>query len=126
MTTTNSKSTISFFKQANTFEDRKEESSRIKTKYSNKIPLICEKLHSSKIKVNESVKEKYLCPSDFTLAQFMHVLRKNISFSPEKALFLFINGQIKSNTRTLGELYEEECDEDGFLYVFFDEENVFG
>jgi GABA(A) receptor-associated protein len=118
--------TISLFKQTNPLENRKEESSRIRTKYSNKVPLICEKMHSSKIKLQTGYKEKYLCPCDFTLAQFMHVLRQKIEFSPEKALFLFINGQIKSNTRTLGDLYEEDCDKDGFLYVFFDEENVFG
>ena len=44
----------------------------------------------------------------------------------EKALFLFVNKQIVCNTSTLSEVYSNNKDSDGFLYIEYMEENVFG
>ncbi|CAO2624784.1 Gamma-aminobutyric acid receptor-associated protein-like 2 [Lemmus lemmus] len=63
-------------------------------------------------------KRKYLVPSDITVAQFMWLIRKRIQLPSEKAIFL--------SSLTMGQLYEKEKDEDGFLYVAYSGEDTFG
>ena len=62
------------FKERFSFDFRKEESIKIRTKYPNKIPVVCEKLYSSDPDIN---KVKYLLPIEVTLAYFMFLIRKN-------------------------------------------------
>ena len=65
------------FKEKFSFEKRKEESARIKTKYPDRIPIIVEKNKDSDIE--DIDKEKYLVPNDLTLGQFIFVIRKRMS-----------------------------------------------
>lgn len=70
-------------------EKRKAEADRIRTKYPDRIPVICEKVDKSDIATID--KKKYLVPSDLTVGQFVYVIRKRIKLSPEKAIFIFVN-----------------------------------
>ena len=74
------------FKKKYSLEKRKEESKKILNKYPEKIPIIVEKDKKSKIK--DIDKNKYLVPEDLTMAQFLYVVRKRITLSPEEALYL--------------------------------------
>ncbi|XP_032743430.1 gamma-aminobutyric acid receptor-associated protein-like 2 [Rattus rattus] len=71
-------------------------------------------------------KRKYLVPSDITVAQFMWIIRKRIQLPSEKAIFLFVDKTVPQSSLTMGQLYEKEKDEDGFLYVAYSGENTFG
>jgi len=51
---------------------------------------------------------------------------KKLRLPQEKALFLFINNKIVSSTKMIGEIYEKNKHSDGFLYVSYSYENVFG
>jgi GABA(A) receptor-associated protein len=56
----------------------------------------------------------------------MYVIRKRINLRPEEGLFLFINNQIITYTSIIGHIYEYSKDPDGFLYVYYAKENIFG
>lgn len=70
-------------------EKRKAEADRIRQKYPDRIPVICEKVAKSDIPTID--KKKYLVPADLTVGQFVYVIRKRIKLSSEKAIFMFVN-----------------------------------
>eukprot|EP00981_Chlorochromonas_danica_P009110 scaffold2505_cov152-Ochromonas_danica.AAC.3 len=71
-------------------------------------------------------KKKYLVPADLTCGQFIYVIRKRLKLPSEKALFLFVNGSIPPTSAMLNAIYDQHKDKDGFLYMCYSEENVFG
>ena len=112
--------------------------------------MICEKADRSDIP--DIDKKKYLVPADLTVGQFVYVIRKRIKLSPEKAIFIFINNvlpptgtackmmssycMLLSNLQMvcvyicsaalMSNIYEEQKDVDGFLYITYSGENTFG
>ena len=105
-------------------EKRKSEAERIRAKYPDRVPVICEKADRSDIP--EIDKKKYLVPADLTVGQFHYVIRKRIKLAPEKALFLFCSNTIPPNAALMSTVYEEQKDEDGFLYLQYSGESTFG
>jgi GABA(A) receptor-associated protein len=65
-------------------------------------------------------------PADLTVGQFHYVIRKRIKLAPEKALFLFCSNSIPPNAALMSTVYEEQKDEDGFLYIQYSGESTFG
>ena len=114
------------FKDKHSFEDRKEEATRIINKYPERIPIICEKCDKKNISVPILDKTKYLVPFDLTVGQFMFVLRKRMKLPSEQAIFLFVDGIIPSSNALVQDLYHQHRDLDGFLYVGYSGENTFG
>mmetsp|Transcript_15727 Transcript_15727/g.22917 ORF Transcript_15727/g.22917 Transcript_15727/m.22917 type:complete len:139 (-) Transcript_15727:233-649(-) len=112
------------FKEEHPLEKRKSEAERIRSKYPDRVPVICEKADRSEIP--DIDKKKYLVPSDLTVGQFHYVIRKRIKLAPEKALFLFCANSIPPNAALMSTVYEEQKDEDGFLYVQYSGESTFG
>lgn len=86
--------------------------------------MICEKADRSDIP--DIDKKKYLVPADLTVGQFVYVIRKRIKLSPEKAIFIFINNVLPPTAALMSSIYEEQKDEDGFLYITYSGENTFG
>ncbi|XP_074566938.1 autophagy-related protein 8f-like [Curcuma longa] len=114
----------SSYKQQHDLEKRKAESMRINEKYPGRVPVIVEKAERSDVPNID--KKKYLVPVDTTLGQFVHVIRKRINLSAEKAIFMFVDNVLPQIGTLMGHLYEEKKDEDGFLYVVYSGENTFG
>ncbi|KAI9222882.1 putative ATG8-essential for autophagy [Blastocladiella britannica] len=113
------------FKDEHTFDKRKQEADRIRLKYPDRIPVICEKAEKSDIAIID--KKKYLVPADLTVGQFVYVIRKRIKLSPEKALFIFVNnGTLPPSAALMSLIYDQYRDEDGFLYITYSGENTFG
>ena len=112
------------YRTTRTFEERIEESSRMRAKYPDRIPVICQKTPHSTL--SALYKSKYLVPKELTSAQFLYVIRKRLQLTSEKALFIFIEGIMPSSNFTFDELYETYKNTDGFLYISYAEENVFG
>ena len=114
------------FKYEYTFEQRLEESLRVLQKYPDRIPVICEKNKKSSKNCPNIDKIKYLVPKDLTMGQFLYVIRKRLNFPPEKAIFLFVGNLITPSTASVNEIYNNYKDKDGFLYITYSLENVFG
>ena len=105
---------------------RRQESSKIREKYPDRVPIICEKDPSSKI--GDIDKNKYLVPNDLTVSQFSFIIRKRLALQKSSALFLLVNGKYSIQGEvTLSEIYEKYKDsEDGFLYIIYAAEVVYG
>ena len=63
-------------------DKRSAEAARIREKYPDRIPVICEKDPRSDIPPVD--KRKYLIPMDLTVGQFVYVIRKRISIPSDK------------------------------------------
>jgi GABA(A) receptor-associated protein len=113
------------FQKNNTFDKRQSESLRIKSKYPDRIPIICEVVEKYKDIVLD--KNKYLVPGDITVGQFVYIIRKRIKLSPEKALYLFTENSILPPTSSLlCQIYKNNINQDGFLYLAISSESTFG
>ncbi|KAF8391543.1 hypothetical protein HHK36_023849 [Tetracentron sinense] len=112
-------------------ERRQAEAARIREKYPDRIPVIVEKAERSDI--SDIDKKKlvtsvllYLVPADLTVGQFVYVVRKRIKLSAEKAIFIFVKNILPPTAAMMSAIYEENKDEDGFLYMTYSGENTFG
>tara|TARA_A100001011_G_scaffold394642_1_gene487531 strand:- start:1926 stop:2345 length:420 start_codon:yes stop_codon:yes gene_type:complete len=112
------------FRTTRHFEDRFHECRKIRNKYPDRIPVICQKSRTSTL--TQLQKTKYLVPQDLTSTQFLFIIRKRLTLPSEKGVFLFVNNILASSNQTILELYENYKDPDGFLYMFYSDENVFG
>lgn len=105
-------------------EERLEQYKKITESHPNKVPVIVERAPSAD--VPEIDKNKYLVPSDLTVAQFLCLIRKRIKLSNDQALFIYVNGTLPATSAMFSTIYEEHKDKDGFLYVVYTGESSFG
>jgi len=112
------------FKEENTFEQRRDEATKIRSKYPDRIPVIVERWQGSSVPAID--KRKFLVPSDISVAQFIWIIRRRIQLPPAKALFLFVGKMLPQTSANMGQIYDEHKDEDSFLYVAYSGENTFG
>lgn len=114
------------FKSSNPFDKRLEESNRIRKKYPDRIPIVCEKSNQKDMNLPIIDKCKFLVPLNLSIGQLLIIIRNRIKLSAEKAIFLFVNDIIPPSTETINNIYENFKDPDGFLYINYASENVFG
>jgi GABA(A) receptor-associated protein len=114
------------FRLEHTAASRAAEAQRIIEKYPDRIPVICERSENSEKDLLDIDKKKYLVPSDLTVGQFVYVIRKRLKLPPEQAIYLFVNGNIPATSALMSTVYQEHADTDGFLYMTYSGENVFG
>jgi GABA(A) receptor-associated protein len=112
------------FKTRYTYEQRRGEYEKIIKKHADKIPIIIEK--NSNNTTTELDRHKFLVYRDATVGQFMYVVRKRMKLRREEALFLYMKDNILAMGSMLGEVYRDNKDEDGFLYITYTGENAFG
>jgi GABA(A) receptor-associated protein len=113
------------FKTTNSFEARAEEARRIREKFPGRIPVIVERGRRSTT-VPMLDKQKFLVPGDLNVSQFIFVIRKRLNLPSEQALFLFVGNTLPTTGMLIRELHASYADKDGFLYVTYCGENVFG
>ena len=112
------------YKNLHSKEQRVNESNRITKKYPDRVPIIVCK--SNNCTLSDIDKQKFLTPKDLTLGQFIYVIRKRIKLDSTEALFIMVNNKVLPSKSCLGEIYNKDKDEDGFLYVIYTSENTFG
>ena len=112
------------FKKTHTFEQRKKENEKIRTKYPERVPIIVEKSKSSKI--NKIDKNKFLVPNYLTVGQFLTIIRKRLKIKESDSVFLFLNNTLPCYSNSIISLYDRYKDDDGFLYMQYTEESTFG
>jgi GABA(A) receptor-associated protein len=115
----------SLYKNTVGFQERQQESNRIRNKYPDRVACIVE-IDSKLTAISDQ--KKYLVPSDLTSGQFMYVIRKRIKLGPEKAIFLHVGDKnvMPSSSTLVHSIYNEHKDPDGFLYFKVNAENTFG
>ena len=94
-------------------------------KYPDRVPIIVTRKKTPT--TPEIDKHKYLVPMDITVGQFLFVIRKRMLLSPDRALFLFIDGDLVNNSEHVGIVYERhKYKKDRCLHVVYSCENTFG
>lgn len=112
------------FKSVHPLEQRQQESKKMREQYPDRIPVIVEKGTKN---MPDIEKKKYLVPTDLTIGQFVHIVRKRIKLSPEQAVFIFVDGStLPPVSALISKVYDDHKDEDGFLYITYNGENTFG
>ena len=70
---------------------------------------------------------RYLIPTDFSFHQFIQVIRKRLNVREGVAIYIFFSkGKVHQNSKLMGQIYEANKDEDGFLYCKYASEPIFG
>ena len=66
-------------------------------------------------------------PKTFSIGEVLAVLRQRLALTREEGLVLFANEKhmIKPSSK-LEEVYAKYADQDGFLYLVYAEENIYG
>tara|TARA_Y100000389_G_scaffold204028_2_gene254592 strand:+ start:816 stop:1178 length:363 start_codon:yes stop_codon:yes gene_type:complete len=113
------------FKKNNSFGKRKINYDTIMKNYHDRIPVIVEKDKHSQY-LNDIDKNKFLVPHELTLAQFLYIIRQRCNLEPAQSLYLFCGNTLPPTSHTLGNIYNECKDDDGFLYIKYCAENTFG
>jgi len=111
------------FKERFDFSTRINQSNDIMNKYPTRIPIIFESNDKSIPKLK---RKKYLVERDFTLGSLMYIIRKHLELSPDIAIYLLIGTKLYPASELLGIIYDDNADNDGFLYINYSGESTFG
>jgi GABA(A) receptor-associated protein len=113
------------FKMQHTFEKRLDESTRLKQKHPDKVPIILEK--GGDMSLPSIDRHKFLMQRNITVGQFIFIIRSKTKLDHTQALFLIVDiNHIPSTAMTIGELFDKYADKDGFLYIIYSAQQTFG
>lgn len=107
------------------FEERFKESASVLQKYPSKVPVIVYR-SSTSLDIPDLKKNKFLVPRDFTVGQFIYLIRSNIKLPSHKSMFIFVNNSLPTTSTLISTLYQNYKDNDGFLYMVYTGESTFG
>ncbi|ETW30671.1 hypothetical protein PFTANZ_05828, partial [Plasmodium falciparum Tanzania (2000708)] len=115
------------------FENRVAETHKIRSKYPNRIPVVCERANRSNLPIIE--KKKFLVPMNMLVGEFKFILHQHINQSAygsnmklfrERTIYLFVNNIVPKTGLLMQDLYEMYKDEDGYLYMEYSCESCLG
>lgn len=109
-------------------EERRADAETIRKKYAGRIPVVVDRASSSDPKLDT---HKFLVPKDISFGNFQYIVRDRIKLEQEQAVFFFVNNSIPAAASTMAQEDEKYAkamgqDHDGFFYVTYGLENVFG
>ncbi|XP_053765353.1 microtubule-associated proteins 1A/1B light chain 3C [Panthera pardus] len=114
------------FKQRKSLATRQEEVAGIRAKFPNKIPVIVERYPREKF-LPLLDKTKFLVPQELTMTQFLSIIRSRLVLGASEAFYLLVNNKsLVSMSVTMAEVYRDYQDEDGFVYVTYASQEMFG
>jgi len=114
------------FRERKSFASRKREVDDIRMKHPNKTPVIVERYKNEK---NLPIldKTKFLVPEELTMGQLISIIRRRLTLRPDQSFFLLVNQKtVATLTSTMNEIYSGEKDEDGFVYMTYASQEMFG
>ncbi|XP_053154770.1 microtubule-associated proteins 1A/1B light chain 3C-like [Hemicordylus capensis] len=114
------------FKQRKSLATRMREADDIQNRYPNKIPVVVERYRKEKT-LPLMDRTKFLVSQDLSLSQFVFSLRTRLSLTSTQAFYLLVNNKnLPSLSLTISEIYRDNKDEDGFLYMTYASQEMFG
>lgn len=94
-------------------------------KYQTKLPIIIEK--SPECRLLPPIKNpKFIMAKTFTIAEVQTTVRAKLELPSSDGLLLLAGGQILKSGQVLEEVYAKFADQDGFLYLVYAQENIYG
>ena len=107
-----------------TINERINESRSIMLNNPNCVPIIFEKANYNQ--PLELTKSKFIVSVNITIGQLIFILHKFIKCDRYISIFIFVNGNIPPNSTMVYDVYEQNKNKDGFLYIKYTTENTFG
>jgi GABA(A) receptor-associated protein len=114
------------YQKTHTFEKRKIDATKLKAKYPNRCPIICEvaATHRKALQLDSC---KYLVPKDLTFGQFIYLVRRRIKLTPEKGLYIFNEqGNLPASAHLISQIENTCMNADGFVYLVISMEDTYG
>ncbi len=92
----------------------------LKSKYPDKIPVIVKGINIDK--------KKYLVPNDFTISQFVYIIRKQLELKPEQGLYCMIKYGGDKGCSIIPKHSDlvSQYEKGDYLHIYFVLENTFG
>ncbi|XP_044763018.1 uncharacterized protein LOC123319974 [Coccinella septempunctata] len=104
----------------------KDEILAIRSRFPTKVPVIVKRFSREK-HLPQLDKTKYLVPQEVTMSQFQMILRNKMQLHPNRSMYLLVNERsMLSLSTTVAEVYYEHAQSDGYLYVTYASQEVFG
>ncbi|XP_048341286.1 microtubule-associated proteins 1A/1B light chain 3C [Sphaerodactylus townsendi] len=98
----------------------------IREKFPTKVPVIVERYQRERY-LPLLDKTKFLVPQELTMTQFITIIRGRMGLSSTHAFYLLVNNKsLASMSLTLAEIYQDYKDEDGFVYMTYASQEMFG
>jgi len=109
------------------FENRKKRSNSLLQKYPDKIPVILEKSAGDKYLPNID-KTKLLVADTMTVSSVIQLIKTNLKINETTSIYIMVQNKniMVSGTQSIISIYQEYKNADGFLYLEYCTENVFG
>ncbi len=120
---------MSKFKEEYEFEKRLTESTKIRNRYPDRIPVIVEVDNTSWAKELPTLEKiKYLVPQDMIMSQFLFVIRRKLKLPEHVAVYVFIDrtGTIPVASEKMINIYEKHKSPDNYIYFSLRGESFFG
>lgn len=108
-----------------------EEAKKIRNKYPDRIPVICDRSRYS-TGLPEIAKRKFVVPGTMLCGEFKYMIHKHLAEAlmgdskAEQTIYIFVNGLAPKTSTPMLELYEKMRADDGFLYITYGAENTLG
>lgn len=108
-----------------------EEARKIREKYPERIPVICDRSPYS-TGLPEIAKKKFIVPGTMLVGEFKYMIHKHLAEalagdrSAEQTIYIFANGLAPKTSTPMSDLYDKLHAADGFLYITYGAENTLG
>ncbi|TNV77847.1 hypothetical protein FGO68_gene11294 [Halteria grandinella] len=124
----------SSFKNKYSLDKRAKWAAEARQQYPNKFPLIIERAQDKNTLENleEMANPKFLMPNTFKVAEVLTIIKKKLQLTREvqqqSGIVLFAEGRyLMKSDAPISDIYERHQDkEDGFLYIVYQVEKVYG
>ena len=110
-------------KQAYSFSQRQQDAAKVLERYPTRVPVIIESTDAS---IPRLQKRKYLVPRTLKVVDLLNIVRKQLVLKNSEAIFLLCNGSTLPSALSITDLYDQNHEPDGFVYIDYRMENAFG
>lgn len=111
-------------------EQMSREAQRMRERYPDRVPVICERSPYSELP--EIEKKKFIVPGAMLCGEFKYIVHKHVAqamgghLGAEQTIYIFVNGVSPKTSTPMSELYHQLQAGDGFLHVRYAAENTLG